>query len=107
DVLHLPNPVDAEARAENAHHRVGLTAERDRSADDRRVAAEPSRPQAVAEDGDLRHAPPILLVRECAPAKDRRTEQAEERGADLAAAELLRRVAAGVVDDVAGDRGHV
>ena len=106
DLRRRPAPpvFDVEGRAEDADHGIRLVAERDRASHDGRIAAEPPRPQAVAEHGNGAAPRTILLLRKRAPPKDGRTEQPEELGADASAAKLLDAVAAGVIEHVVVER---
>ena len=82
---------------------VGLIAQRERLAHDRRIAAEPALPQAVAQHHDLAAVGRVLLRGEGAAQDHRSAEEAEVALGDVDAVELLRMVAGEVV----AGAGHV
>ena len=82
-----------ERRRHDADDVVGASVERDAAPDRRRIAAEPPRPEAVAEHGDLFASGLILLLREHAAVRRRQIEDAEVAGRDPAADQPLGVVA--------------
>jgi hypothetical protein len=78
-----------EPRRHHADDRVGVPRERDRAADDRRVASELARPQAVGEDGHPLSSRAVLSRREDAPEKRGPSQQGEEVRAEAVADDRL------------------
>ena len=70
--------VEVEGLPHHADDRHGGVVQRQRAADDRRVAVEAALPERVAEDGDRRAVEPALLGGEVAPERQRHAEHVEE-----------------------------
>jgi hypothetical protein len=97
---HQPGRRDADHRARDA-------VERDRPADDRRVATEAPLPEGVAEHDDARHAAALLVGREAAAEHRRRAEHAQVVGRHRRAARALGRTVAGDVVRRVAVRGQL
>jgi hypothetical protein len=86
---------------------VGKAVERNRFADDRRIAVIPEVPDFVAQHHDALGARTIVLGREVAAESRRCSEKAEQAGGDRRAVETLRLCAAvGERQAAAGKGGH-
>ena len=71
---------ELERRRHDADHRVGAPVQRDLASDDVRIAAEPARPQAVAEHRDAVAARLVLMGKERPPQEGLHAEGPEEVG---------------------------
>ena len=114
--IELEGDVEARARSvlleigvlqDDADDHIGLAAQRDRAADDGRVAPEPPHPERVIEQGDALAVRTVFLHRERPTPDDVDAEQAEEVGRDLRHPRLFRTSHVGEVHGVRAIRGHV
>jgi hypothetical protein len=86
---------------------VAIAAQRNRLADDGRIAAKTAGPEVVTEQGDIGAARRILLRAKGAAPQNWCTEAAEVIGRYLGRTELFRHIAFGVVHHAVPERGDV
>jgi hypothetical protein len=95
-----------EIRAQDPDDDVWDTTERDGLTDDSRIAAESSRPEAVAHDGNGASVGPIFISRERATVQEPRPKERKELRRDARQRDLLGLGSAARIDELEPVRRH-